>query len=47
MFHNYDYSGNLLLYYFISEITKLLNINKNKIVKQNLLQFIVRYIIDI
>lgn len=42
--YDYDYSGNLILYYFISEITKLINWNKNKYVRQNLIQFIVEFI---
>jgi hypothetical protein len=42
--HNVDYSGNLLLYYFVSEMTNLCEINKNKYVKQNLAQFITEYI---
>lgn len=42
--YNNDYSGNLILYYFISELTKLLEMNKNKYVKQNLTQFIIEFI---
>jgi hypothetical protein len=42
--YTYDYSGNLALIYFISEIIKLIDMNKNKIVQQNLLQFIIEFI---
>lgn len=42
--HNYDYSGNLLLYYFVSELLKLLDINKNKYVRQSLTQYIIEFI---
>jgi len=42
--YNHDYSGNLILYYFISELSKLLEMNKNKYVKQNLTQFIIEFI---
>lgn len=42
--YNHDYSGNLILYYFISELSKLLEMNKNKYVRQNLTQFIIEFI---
>jgi len=42
--HKYDYHGNLLLYYMISEFTKLINYNQNKIVKQHLTIFIIDFI---
>lgn len=42
--YNYDYSGNLILYYFIGELSKLLDINTNKIIKQTLVQFILEFI---
>lgn len=42
--HKYDYHSNLLLFYIITEMTKLLNYNKNKIVKQNLAVFLIDFI---
>lgn len=41
---NYDYSGNLILYYFISELSNLIDINKNKFVRQNLIQLMIEFI---
>ena len=34
----------LLLFYFVSELNKLIDINKNKFIRQNLIQFIVEFI---
>jgi hypothetical protein len=42
--YEFDYSGNLLLFYFINEMSKLIDINKNKFVRQNLIQFITEFI---
>ena len=42
---NHDYAGNLLLFYFISELTNLLKINQNKYIKKTLTEFIIDFII--
>jgi len=42
--HDSDYSGNLILYYFISNLTKLIEMNKNKFIKENLTLFIIEFI---
>jgi hypothetical protein len=40
-----DYAGNLILFYFVSELSKLLVINQNKYVKKTLVEFIIEFII--
>lgn len=42
---NNDYAGNLLLFYLVSEMTKLFSINHNKYVRKTLFEFIVEFII--
>lgn len=36
----YDYHGNLILFYIINELTQLININKNSVLKVNVTKFI-------
>lgn len=40
-----DYAGNLILFYFVSELSKLLTINQNKYVKKTLVEFVIDFII--
>nr|QBK88394.1 MAG: uncharacterized protein LCMiAC01_00580 [Mimivirus LCMiAC01] len=42
---NYDYHGNLILYYIIREFTKLINYNQQKITKIHVIYFIIDIII--
>lgn len=42
--HKYNYHGNLLLFYIISEFAQLIDYNKNKVIKQNLVTFFVDFI---
>lgn len=42
--NNYDYNGNLLLFYIVSEMTKLLKYNQNKIIKTNMIDFFIEFI---
>lgn len=39
VFTDYDYHGNLILFYIITELTKLLEYNQNKFIKSNLAFF--------
>lgn len=41
--HNYDYSGNLTLFYLISELTNLYNLNQSKNLRQNLVNFVIEF----
>lgn len=42
--HDRDYSGNLILYYLLSELTKLFEMNNNKYIKQNLSIFVIDFV---
>lgn len=41
---NYDYSGNLLLFYFLEQLSKLLDSTKNDFVRRNIADFIIEII---
>ena len=43
---DYDYNGNILLFYLISELERLLNYNDNKFIKNSLALLIVRVLSD-
>ncbi|AYV84838.1 MAG: hypothetical protein Hyperionvirus43_1, partial [Hyperionvirus sp.] len=40
----YDANGNLLLYYIVSEIDKLIHFNTNKVIKTNVIMFMIDFI---
>lgn len=42
--NKYDYNGNLLLFYIITEINKLINFNSNKVLKSNIINFLIEFI---
>lgn len=42
--HNYDYSGNMMLFYLTSEMTKLLELNNDRSIRKFLVEFLVDYI---
>ena len=42
--NKYDTHGNMLLYYLITEIDKLLHFNQNKFIKTNIVSFIIDFI---
>ena len=42
--NDYDYNGDLLLYYIISEMNKLLKYNSNKVLRTNIINFYIDFI---
>lgn len=42
--HNYDYSGNLMLFYMTSEVMKLLDLNTDKSIRKYAVEFLIDYI---
>ena len=42
--NKYDRNGNLLLYYIVSEMSKLIKYNQNKIIRTNIIEFYVEFI---
>lgn len=42
--NNYDFNGNLLLYYIITEMSKLIIYNPNKVLRSNIIGFLIEFI---